>query len=151
MALATRYQAAIVKDDHLLLLKVNDRESGETFWVIPGGNREPGETEEECILREVREETHLSVEVECLILDEPAPAYDTAYEWQKTYRCRVVGGDPRPGTEPEVDTADHATIADVRWFDLRDSSTWDPLALNDPITHPLLKRLKSVLGYTAEV
>jgi 8-oxo-dGTP pyrophosphatase MutT (NUDIX family) len=140
-----RYQAAIIRDDQLLLLKVNDRASGRTFWVIPGGGRESNETEEECVQREVREETHLHVVVGRLILDEPAE--DGPYQ-RKTYACQIIDGEPRPGTEPEVDTADHATIADVRWFDLRDATTWDVLVLNDPITHPLLQRLRFVLGYT---
>ena len=147
---AIRYQAAIVADDRLLLLKVNDRGTGETFWVIPGGAREPNETEEECIRREVLEETHLCVEVDSMILDEQAPAYDTIYEWQKTYRCRVVSGEPQPGIEPEVDTADHTTIAETGWFDLRTPTTWDSLALKDPITLPLLQRLRRILGYSGE-
>jgi ADP-ribose pyrophosphatase YjhB (NUDIX family) len=55
-----RYQAAIVEDDRILMLKVWDHaHSGHTFWLIPGGGREPGESEEDCVKREVREETHL--------------------------------------------------------------------------------------------
>ena len=38
-----RYQAAIVEDDRILMLKVWDHaHSGHTFWLIPGGGREPG-------------------------------------------------------------------------------------------------------------
>jgi hypothetical protein len=36
-----RYQAAIVREDHVLLLKVVDIGSGAMFWVLPGGGREP--------------------------------------------------------------------------------------------------------------
>ena len=144
-----RYQAAVIHKDHLLLLKAIDRASGESFWVIPGGGRESNETEEECVQREVREETHLHVEVGRLVLDEQA-IDDGMYQRLKTYACQIVSGEPRPGIEPEVDTADHVTIADVGWFDLRDSTTWDSLALNDPITYPLLQRLRSVLGYATE-
>jgi hypothetical protein len=57
MRRSIRYQAAVVLDDHLLLLKVLDGRSGKLFWVFPGGGQEPGETEEECIEREMREET----------------------------------------------------------------------------------------------
>jgi len=58
-----RYQAAIVREDHVLLLKVVDIDSGAMFWVLPGGGREAGETEEACVQREVREETELAVAV----------------------------------------------------------------------------------------
>jgi 8-oxo-dGTP pyrophosphatase MutT (NUDIX family) len=142
-----RYQAAIIRDDHLLLLKAVDRADGQTFWVIPGGGREPDESEDECVQREVSEETHLHVEVGRLVLDEPVIGNDL-YQRAKTYACQIISGEARPGIEPEVDTAEHVTLRDVGWFDLRDSTGWDTLALNDPITYPLLQRLRSALGYT---
>ena len=48
-----RYQAAIVREDHVLLLKVVDIDSGAMFWLLPGGGREGGESEEACVQREV--------------------------------------------------------------------------------------------------
>ena len=74
-----RYQAAIRRGDHLLLLKVDDQASRTSFWLLPGGGREPGETEMECLQREVQEETSLSVEVGRLLLDEPADPRDETY------------------------------------------------------------------------
>jgi 8-oxo-dGTP pyrophosphatase MutT (NUDIX family) len=58
-----RYQAAIVREDHVLLLKVVDLDGGAMFWVLPGGGREADETEEACVQREVREEIELAVAV----------------------------------------------------------------------------------------
>ena len=142
-----RCQAAIVQNDHLLLLKANDQVSGKTFWLIPGGGQEPNETEEECVEREVGEETHLSVEVNGLILDEQAPPDDT-YQRLKTYRCLIISGEAWPGTEPEADV--EITISEVGWFDLRNPAKWDGLALSDSITYPLLQRLRCVLGYAIE-
>jgi 8-oxo-dGTP pyrophosphatase MutT (NUDIX family) len=150
MKLPVRYQAAIVQNDHVLLLKVWDHMyTGKTFWLIPGGGRHPDETEEDCVRREVREETYLEVEVERLLLEEP-DIPDGLYERLKTYVCRIISGDPRPGLEPEVDTEDRATITEIRWFDLRDPKTWDSLALNDPITFPRLQQLRTVLSYISE-
>ena len=122
MQIKVRYQAAMIQNDHLLLLKVNDRISGQTFWVIPGGGQEANETEEACVRREVFEETHLSVEVDRLVLDEQAPCGDF-YHRNKTYRCQIMGGQARPGSEPEVDTAEHSTISEVGWFDMRNPAT----------------------------
>lgn len=150
MKRTVRYQAAVLHDHHVLLLKVVDAPSGKTFWVIPGGGREAGESEETCIRREVLEETHLQVEAERLLLDEQAAEEDDTYQRSKTYVCRLVSGIAQPGIEPEVDTADHVTIREVRWFDLRNPAAWDELALNDPITYPLLQRLRSALGYAAK-
>lgn len=141
-----RYQAAIIEDDHILLLRAVDYEDGRMFWVIPGGGREADETEEACVQREAWEETCLRVEVLGLILDETAIA-DRIYQHAKTYACRITGGELKAGCEPEVDTQEFTTIQEVKWFDLRDPPTWDTLVLNDPITYPLLQRIRSALGY----
>ncbi len=124
----TRYQAAIIDDDHILLLKVVDYHDGQTFWVIPGGGQEAAETEEACVQREVLEETCLQVEVVRLILDEPGIG-DGMYQRIKTYLCRITAGEAQPGCEPEVDTVDFTTIQQVAWFDLRNPLIWDTLAL----------------------
>lgn len=51
----TRYQGAIIKDDQILLIKHTEHETGRSYWVIPGGGREPGETEMACVKREMWE------------------------------------------------------------------------------------------------
>ena len=43
----TRYQGVIIKDDHILLIKHTEHKSGRSYWVIPGGGREPDEPEKE--------------------------------------------------------------------------------------------------------
>jgi ADP-ribose pyrophosphatase YjhB (NUDIX family) len=120
-----RYQAAVVRDDHVLLLKVFDRADGVEFWLLPGGGREPGEGETECLQREVREETHLEVEVGPLLFETP-DIPEGMYDRLRTYRCTVVAGEARPGSEPEVDHDGQATIRALGWFDLRDPSRWEP-------------------------
>lgn len=95
-----RYQAAIVREDHhILLIQHREHASGRTYWVVPGGGLEDGESEEECVCREAREETNLEVDVVRLLIDEPAIG-GTVYERWKTYLCRVVSGEASPGTSP---------------------------------------------------
>ena len=118
----TRYQAAILEDHHVLLLRIEEKD--DSFWVIPGGGREDSESEEECVIREVGEETHLQVEVDRLIFDEKAPPFDRVYQHCKTYLCRIVGGEARPGIEPELGD-EESPIKDIGWFDLRAADTWE--------------------------
>ncbi|NCC33621.1 MAG: NUDIX hydrolase, partial [Chloroflexia bacterium] len=81
-----RYQAAIVRDHHILLVKVYDRTNGRQFWILPGGGREPDEDAETCLRREVREETGLDIEPGRLLLVTP-DIPEGGYAWLHTYLC----------------------------------------------------------------
>ncbi len=56
-----RYQGAIIQNNHMLLICHQEHASGRAYWLIPGGGIEPGETEVECVIREMKEETCLDV------------------------------------------------------------------------------------------
>jgi ADP-ribose pyrophosphatase YjhB (NUDIX family) len=107
------------------------------------------ESEEECIVREMKEETNLDVEVERLIIDEPGHP-DGVYQWTKTFLCRPIGGSASPGYEPELEAAAEYSITEVRWFDLRDETTWGDTLKQDPFTYPQLVKLREVLGYRSK-
>lgn len=51
---------AIVRRDDLLLIQRN-RPPSEGLWTLPGGRLEPGETPEQCAIREVAEELGLAL------------------------------------------------------------------------------------------
>lgn len=142
----TRYQGLIVENDKVLLIKHREHATGRAYWVIPGGGIEAGETEEQCIIREVREETNLEVEVEGLLFDEPAHP-DGPYRWRKTFLCRPIGGKASPGYEPEIEAAENYGITEVKWFDLRDEADWGADLLEDPFTYPQLAAVRKKLGY----
>ena len=58
---------AIVVDKGALLLIKRDREPARGQWSLPGGRVEIGETLREALVREVREETGVDVDVDGLI------------------------------------------------------------------------------------
>jgi 8-oxo-dGTP diphosphatase len=60
------------------------------WWNLPGGGMEMGETVEEAVCREVREETGLEVAVERLVGVYSKPQKQ---EVVLTFRCRVIGGE----------------------------------------------------------
>ena len=142
-----RYQAAIVEDGDVLLLRVRDPYSGRCFWLIPGGGREGSEGEEDCVVREVREETHLDVEVLRLLWEEPVTG-DATYQRTKTYLCRPVGGVALPGSEPELGEHEHHVIEDLAWFPLDRPELWGAEVDEDPITSSNLARLRAALSGT---
>lgn len=140
-----RYQGAIVKDDHVLLIRYRDPETDRSFWMMPGGGLEPDESEEECVRREMHEETSLRVVVERLLLEDDD--LGGMYQWRKTYLCLVEGGTPSPGIEPEFPVPDGYGIVETGWFHLGQPESWGEAVRSNSITHELLKRIQASLGY----
>jgi len=143
----TRYQGFIVQEHQVLLIKHSSVDTDLSYWVIPGGGRDDSETEEECVIREMKEETSLDVAIERLAFDEPAPA-GGVYKWRKSYICTPLSGEAHPGYEPEPEAAASYSISEVKWFDLRDPGQWEDELKEDPFTLPQLIRLRELLGYT---
>ena len=77
--------ALIFDDERVLLAHRRDID----WWNLPGGGMEIGETVEETICREVREETGLEVQVERLVGVYSKPQKQ---EVVLTFRCKVIGG-----------------------------------------------------------
>ncbi|GCE46681.1 ADP-ribose pyrophosphatase YjhB (NUDIX family) [Thermosporothrix hazakensis] len=77
--------AVIMQEKRVLLALRRDIE----WWNLPGGGMEPGETVEQTVLREVREETGLEVAIERLIGVYSKPQ---KREVVLSFACRVVGG-----------------------------------------------------------
>jgi mutator protein MutT len=65
------------------------------LWEFPGGKREPGETFEQCLQRELREELGVEVAVGEL-LDTITHAYPERTVLLKFFLCRLPQGEPRP-------------------------------------------------------
>ncbi len=91
--------AAIIRngDGHVLL----PRRSANGLWGLPGGSVEIGESVSVAIVREVREETGLTVEVGAL------HAVETCFDDPRgntllvLYRARRAGGTPKAGDDAE--------------------------------------------------
>src|SRR3712207_1483019 len=112
-----RYEGAMTHNHHILLIKHPVFATGHSYWIIPGGGIEEDETEEACVIREMREETLLQVNVERLLLDEVAHP-GSIYQRHKAYLCTPLDAGARPGYEPEPEAAAKYEIVEVVWFGL---------------------------------
>jgi ADP-ribose pyrophosphatase YjhB (NUDIX family) len=95
------YASALILDERGQVLL--QRRSDFSWWGLPGGVVERGETLAECVLREVREETGLQVEIKRLIGVYSSPDFDVTYpnadevqQFTACFECRISGGLQRP-------------------------------------------------------
>jgi 8-oxo-dGTP diphosphatase len=65
------------------------------LWEFPGGKREPGETFEQCLQRELIEELGMEVHV-CELVEELKHDYPDKSVLLKFFRCEWTQHEPRP-------------------------------------------------------
>jgi 8-oxo-dGTP diphosphatase len=116
---------AIVEDGQgrLLLIK-RGHEPGAGLWSLPGGRIERGETDAEALVREMFEETGLTVQPGRLIGQVQRPGLAGDIIDIKDYAATVTGGALRAGDD----------AADVRWVSREDLAT---LAVTDGLLEAL--------------
>jgi len=87
--------AVIHQADRVLICQRRKNDTFGNLWEFPGGKVEAGETPEQCLVREIREELGISITLEA-----PFPIIDHAYPQFAVrlipYLCTPLAGDPRP-------------------------------------------------------
>jgi 8-oxo-dGTP pyrophosphatase MutT (NUDIX family) len=96
-------QAVILREGRVLLAVRGDLRG----WELPGGNPNPGEPDPDALVREVGEETGLSVEIQRCVGDYRRSGFRP--HLARVFTCRVLGGEERPSPETPR----------LGWFDAR--------------------------------
>ena len=108
----------LVENGKILLVK-RGREPFKGEWAIPGGRIDEGETAEDCVRREMKEETGLDVKPIKLVGIYSDPKRDPRGIIAAAYLVRRIEGELKAGDDAE----------EVRWFEI---DTLPPLCTDHP-------------------
>jgi 8-oxo-dGTP pyrophosphatase MutT (NUDIX family) len=105
-------RAVIIRDDKILL--IHRIKNDEEYYVTPGGGVEEGESIQEALKREIKEETNLD-------LGKFEKWYEETYEGVQTlyFICQVEGNEIKIIGE-ELDKEDKNNHYEPRWVNKRD-------------------------------
>ena len=89
--------ALVDADGRVLIAQRPEGKQLAGLWEFPGGKVEAGETPEECLIRELREEIGVETQAACLApLTFASHSYDDVHLLMPLYVCRRFSGIPEP-------------------------------------------------------
>ncbi|WP_232697525.1 NUDIX domain-containing protein [Brevibacillus daliensis] len=104
--------AVIFNEQNEILLVLRNRNPERDTWSIPGGKIDPYENLEDCVIREIKEEVNLEVEVKGLLCMAETIRPESEEHWVSAiYEVNVKSGEAC-NMEPD------GAIADMKWFSL---------------------------------
>lgn len=105
--------ALIFDDAKQQILLVKNKSGDSAYWSIPGGAVEAGETLEEAVKRETKEETGFDIDITGLFSVREVFFTERGHHAVLfTFHAEIIGG------EMKVSDPDHE-IEEVRWMDLQ--------------------------------
>ena len=122
--------AGIIIDNNKILIAqrgLNEKLAGK--WEFPGGKVELGETQQECLKREIKEELELNIEVG-EYLGESIYTYPNSKIKLIAYFATIVDGDMKLSVHDKIE-----------WITINEIDKYDFA----PADIPLIKKLKEVL------
>lgn len=115
-------RAIIIEDNKLLTMfrrKIKNDGSVKEYYVIPGGGLEEGETLEENVIRELKEEFNVDIEIIKFLGTEE---YDDTIA--NYFLCKIVMGTPKLSGE-ELERMNPENYYEIKYIDLKEIDCYD--------------------------
>ena len=126
MVSSTRVQIVILKDEKYVLLQQLIKDQNRSFWGMPGGGIEDGETAEEAAIREAKEETNLDIKLLPFKYEYPC-TNSKIYNKVLIFLAEPTGGVAKAGYDPEPQVQANWAIVDLKWQPLFDDEGIDDI------------------------
>ncbi|MBF2056011.1 MAG: 8-oxo-dGTP diphosphatase MutT [Cyanobacterium sp. T60_A2020_053] len=94
--------AVIIDDSHNILIDQRPpHDSMGGYWEFPGGKIEEGETPEDCVIREIKEELGVDIVIDSHLMDinHNYPEFTLTL---MVFKCHIIAGNPQPLESVEV-------------------------------------------------
>lgn len=105
----------IIKDSENRILMVCQRHEGKPIWMVPGGGIEANETSRDAVIREVKEETGLDVEVGVMVWHVERITDEGEQRFVNYFTAKVTGGEAKLGIDPEL-SSNEQVLEDMRYM-----------------------------------
>ena len=107
-------RALILDKDKILF--IHRLKKGEEYFTLPGGHIEEGESEEETLIREIKEETNLDVEIDKKLWTLINPHDDSEHHF---FLVTKFSGNLQLGS-PELERNSEENIYILEWHDINE-------------------------------
>ena len=113
-----RVRALIIEEDKILLIK--RVKTNLSYFVIPGGGVEAGESNEEALIRECREELGLDVVARDLILENILEGKEKNKQKEYFYLTSIISGKLGTGKGPEfLKNSKYLGTHEFKWLEIK--------------------------------
>jgi len=119
-------RAIIIEDNKLLVFFRRKLKDGKyiTYYAIPGGHVENDETVDETVIRELKEEMNLDIEILSYLGE--LEAYNQVEYY---YHAKIIGGELRFGGE-ELERNSEDNYYEIRWITIDEALSSDITAID---------------------
>ncbi|WP_080655972.1 (deoxy)nucleoside triphosphate pyrophosphohydrolase [Butyrivibrio fibrisolvens] len=127
--------AALIRDGKRVFATARGYGNYKGWWEFPGGKVEPGESPEDALVREIREELDSKISVDEYIstIEHDYPEFHLS---MRCYWCSLISGDLVLKEAEDAKWLDVETIDSVKW-----------LPADITLIDEIKKRLASLVGY----